>query len=109
MNLSLREVLDAVRDENQPGAMPFVVGTQYLFRTIGYHWLGKVAAITGKFLTIDEATWVANTGRFSDALNGGIEKLSSAELEPSPRPVVINSDHITDAVEYPFSIPRGVK
>ena len=32
MNLSLREVLDAVRDENQPGAMPFVVGTQYLLR-----------------------------------------------------------------------------
>ena len=90
-------------------SLPFKIGTAYLFRTIGYHWLGRVTAITGKFLTLDDATWVADTGRFNEALLGKLAELPQSELEPSPRPVHINADHITDAVEYPYQLPKGVK
>lgn len=106
MQLTLKEVLEAV---SSPSEIPFDVGTAYLFRTIGYHWLGKVASIRGKFLVLEDATWVADTGRYSESLSGKIAELSSSELEPSPRPVVLNTDHITDAVSWPFQIPKVVK
>lgn len=89
--------------------LPFKIGTAYLFRTIGYHWLGRVKAQCGKFLVLDEATWVADTGRYNEAVQGRIAELSSSELEPACRDVILNTDHITDATEYPFQIPRGVK
>lgn len=111
MQISLSELVEALQ-ENRGGSLsacPFDVGKQYLLRTIGYHWLGRVKLIVGKFLILEEASWVADTGRYSEALSGKIGELQSSELEPSPRPVIVNVDHVTDAVEYPFQIPRGVK
>lgn len=111
MQISLTELAEALRgNEGGPTrALPFDINKQYLMRTIGYHWIGRVQSIVGRFLILEEASWVADTGRYSEALDGKIGELQSSELEPSPRPVIINTDHITDAVEYPFKIPRGVK
>lgn len=68
---TLKEVIDVMRQDgtcNTPSDFPFEIGKQYLFRTIGYHWLGEVISIRGKFLVLDSASWVADTGRYSDAL-----------------------------------------
>lgn len=89
--------------------LPFELGRNYLFRTIGYHWLGRVIAFRGKFVVLDDASWIADTGRYGECLKGNLVQISSSEIEPSPRQVVINSDHITDAVEYPFVLPRDAK
>ena len=91
------------------GECPFRVGTQYLFRTLGYHWLGRVKAICGKFLVLESAGWVADTGRYSEACSKGIHATASSEFEPTGRDVLLNTEHVTDAVEYPFQIPGGVK
>ena len=111
MQISLAELADALRGmvSSAVHECPFEVGKQYLFRTIGYHWLGRVQSVRGRFLILEDASWVADTGRYSEALAGKIGELSSSELEPSPRPVILNMDHVTDSVEYPFQIPRGVK
>lgn len=109
MAIELREVLEAFGGTGPQPTIPVEVGKAYLFRTIGYHWLGRVIAVNGRWLTIDDASWVADTGRYSEAISGKIGSLSSSELEPSPRPVLLNSDHVTDAVSYPFEIPRSLK
>lgn len=109
MDVSLRELKELLCC-GTASALPFQVGTQYLFRTIGYHWLGKVKATCGRFLVLEAgAGWVADTGRYSEACSRGILDIPSAEFEPAGRDVLLNSDHITDAVEYPFQIPGGVK
>lgn len=91
------------------GGLPFDVGQTYLFRTIGYHWLGKVKEVQGKFLVLDPAGWVANTGRYHEACAKGIDSIPAAEFEPCGRAAILNTDHVTDAVTYPFHLPGGVK
>lgn len=108
MAIELREVLDAIGGNGQQ-PIPVEVGKAYLFRTIGYHWLGRVVSVCGRWITLDDASWVADTGRYSESLAGDIGSLQSSEIEPSPRPVLVNSDHVTDAVSYPFEIPRSAK
>lgn len=111
MSLTLREVIEAMGGNPAvPSALiPVEIGQAYLFRTIGYHWLGRVQAVNGRWLTLTDASWVSDTGRYSEAVSGNIGTIASSELEPSPRPVILNSDHITDAVHYPFELPRNVK
>lgn len=114
MQISVVELADLLKANTtksgpMPAEIPFDVGKQYLIRTIGYHWIGRVQSIVGRFLILEIASWVADTGRYSEALAGKLTELPTSELEPSPRPVILNADHITDAVEYPFEIPRGVK
>ena len=86
--------------------VPFKIGTSYLFRTIGYHWVGCVKAICGQFLILSSASWVADTGRYSDATKGKLLESSSSEIEPAAADVILNYEHITDATEYPFSLPE---
>ena len=109
MAIELKEVLEALGGNQPQAVIPVEIGKAYLFRTIGYHWIGRVTSINGRWLTLDDASWVADTGRYSESLAGKIGTISSSELEPSPRPVIVNSDHVTDAVSYPFEIPRSVK
>jgi hypothetical protein len=109
MELSLSDLKSLIQPPSVTTDQPFVIGTAYLFRTIGYHWLGRVKAISGKFLILTEASWIADTGRYSEALEGKITSLPSSEIEPAKRDVIINSDHITDASEYPFQLPKDLK
>lgn len=106
MEISLAELKSLVSEKNE---LPFEIGTAYLFRTITYHALGRVKSIVGKFLILEEAGWVADTGRYSDACEGRMMELTSSEFEPVMRPYIINSDHITDSVTYPYELPRAVK
>ena len=84
---------------------PFLIGAAYFIRTVTYHLTGRVKAIIGGFLVLEEAAWVADSGRFTQAIVDG--KLN--EVEPVTVPVFVNVNTITDAYEWRHSLPREQK
>jgi hypothetical protein len=78
----------------------FTIGEQYFIRTVTYHAVGVCDDIVNGFVRLKKAMWVADSGRLADALKNGIEKQSSAELEPFPNKLFININSIVDFCKY---------
>lgn len=84
---------------------PWILGKIYLIRTVTMIDTGILVAVTDKELVLEEAAWIADTGRFSDAL----EKAEFNEVEPFPAGrVIINRSCVIDAVEI-SKVPRSKK
>ena len=73
---------------------PFVIGKAYFIRTVTYHLTGRVTAIAGNFLMLEQAAWIADSGLFMTAITKG--KL--LEVEPV-------GDAITDAFPWVHALP----
>jgi hypothetical protein len=84
--------------------LPFNVGDAYLIRTVTYHVLGRVKEIKGDFLVLKEASWVADSGRFGEALNKG--SLSEIEFAGA---AIVNVNAITDAYPWAHELPDQTK
>lgn len=54
------------------------MGKTFFFRTVTYHIVGKVEKVIGQTLELSTASWVADSGRFMDAIKNG----SLCEVEP---------------------------
>ena len=67
------------------------VGKQLFIRTVTYHLIGKVDRKVGNFFHLTNASWVADSGRFMNAIKEG--KLN--EVEPVEE-AWVNIDSITD-------------
>ena len=75
---------------------PFEIGAVYLIRTVTMIDVGRVVAASKQYIVLEDAAWVADTGRFSDAL----KSCSFNETEPFPDGhVIINAGSIIDAVK----------
>lgn len=86
-------------------AHPWKVGTAYLIRTVTNFWVGRLTQVTACSLVLVEASWVADTGRFHQAVASG----SLSEVEPVPRDVIVSRGSIVDATEWPFALPKYAK
>lgn len=84
--------------------LPFDVGSSYLIRTVTYHVLGKIKTIKGDFLVLENASWVADSGRFGEALKKG--SLSEVEFAGA---AVVNVNAITDAYPWIHELPNQTK
>jgi len=84
--------------------LPFEVGKSYFFRTVTYHLVGKVKQIHGKFIELCDASWVADSGRFMNA----IKEASLDEVEPVGT-YFVNSDSIVDAFPWTHKLPDKQK
>jgi hypothetical protein len=85
--------------------LPFQVGEKYFIRTVTYFVTGQVKAVVGNFLVLEDAAWIADTGRFQEAIMDG--KLN--EVEPVFVDVFINTQSITDAFVWKHALPREQK
>jgi hypothetical protein len=75
---------------------PYVIGQHYLIRTVTMIDTGKVIRVTQQEIVLVDAAWIADTGRFSDAL----KSLEFSEVEPFPDgEVIIGRGAIVDAVK----------
>ena len=50
------------------------VGQKLFLRTVTYHIVGRVTKVVGDLVFFEEASWVADSGRFTDAMRDGILK-----------------------------------
>lgn len=81
--------------------LPFKVGGKYFIRTVTYFAAGEVVDVHDGFLELKDAAWVADTGRFREAIMQGILN----EVEPVDVPMYINVSSITDAFVWQHSLP----
>ena len=82
------------------------VGKPYLIRTVTMTNTGLLVAVTQQELVLEQAAWIADTGRFSNALNSG----EFNEVEPYPEGrVIIGRGAVVDAVQLTAPLPRVQK
>jgi hypothetical protein len=81
-----------------------LVGKSFFFRTVTYHLVGKVIKRFGSFLQLKDASWVADSGRFMNAIKEG----ELNEVEPVGM-AYINIDSITDFFEWKHRLPNKQK
>ncbi len=87
---------------------PFTVGKKYFIRTVTMALVGKLKAVGGQELTLEDAAWVADTGRFGDFLRDGEEVVG--EVEPFPDgDVFVGRGSIVDMVEWKHELLRKQK
>lgn len=84
---------------------PWELGKIYLIRTVTMTDTGRLVAVTPQELVLEDAAWIADTGRFAQA----VEKAEFGEVEPFPSGrVIIGRGAIIDAVEIRLA-PRSQK
>ncbi len=83
------------------------VGVKYFIRTVTHHYLGRLIQVDyeNKLLMLKDCSWVADSGRWSNALSTG----ELEEVEPFVNPVGINIGAICDFSEWNHDLPSGVK
>jgi hypothetical protein len=88
-----------------PQGSPWEIGLSYLIRTVTMIQVGRLIAIYPAELLLESASWVADTGRFHDALTTG--KLN--EIEPFPDRAIVGRGAIVDAAIWPHDLPTAQK
>ena len=82
-----------------------LVGNAYFFRTVTYHMIGKVVAQhANNLVELDDASWVADSGRFMQAIKSG----TLNEVEPVGK-AYINLKSVTDFFPWIHALPVDQK
>jgi hypothetical protein len=83
----------------------FEVGKCYLIRTVTLYYTGRLTRVTETDLLLEDAAWIADTGRFFNALRSGVLN----EVEPFVDPVIVPRGAIVDATFWNHPLPREQK
>jgi hypothetical protein len=95
--LSTHEVTDVTSWSN-------LVGRKLFIRTVTYHLVGKVTAVAGNLIELSDASWVADSGRFSVAIKTG----TLSEVEPVGQ-AWVNANAVTDIFPWVHALPKEAK
>ena len=100
--------LAAIFNTNQPTSEnPYEIGKNYLIRTVTMIDTGRIVGVGENEIILEDAAWIGDTGRFSDALAG---KIKFKEIEPFPNGrVIVGRGAVIDAVQLSFPLPREQK
>lgn len=85
---------------------PFEIKKNYLIRTVTMIDIGRVKAIIGSFLVLENASWIGNTGRFHECLK---KTDIFEEIEPFHQDAILNLNSIIDATPWPYELPVAAK
>lgn len=85
----------------------FEVGKAYLIRTVTMYYVGRVTKVGDTHIVLSDASWVADTGRYSTALAKGPDAL--VEVEKYPDDVIVFAGALVDAAEWPHALPTESK
>jgi hypothetical protein len=83
------------------------IGKSYLIRTVTMIDVGELVSVTDQELILRHASWIADTGRWMQALREGT--LNEVEPFPDGAFVAIGRGSIVDAVEWDLPLPREQK
>lgn len=97
MEISMQELKEIMGKGNQMqpcnAEHPFTPGMKIFARTVTFHVTGEITEINGHWATLKDAAWVADSGRFADAL----KTCNFNEVEPYQKEVFLNLETVTDA------------
>ena len=77
-----------------------LVGQKLFIRTVTYHMTGKVTKRMGAFIQLEDAAWIADSGRFSDAIKKG----DLNEVEPVGT-AWVNLSSVVDFFPWKHALP----
>lgn len=81
-----------------------LIGQSWFIRTVTYFLVGRVTKRVGPFLLLEEASWVADTGRFMEAIKNG----TLSEVEPVG-PALVNVSAVVDMFPWAHELPTDQK
>ena len=81
-----------------------LLGNKFLVRTVTYFCLGEVVAIHDNIVQLENASWVADTGRFSETIRHG--SLKESEYVGS---MFFNMDSVVDFFPWNHELPSAEK
>lgn len=81
-----------------------LVGEKWFFRTVTYHMTGEVKKIVGRFVYLKNAAWIADSGRFMEAIKNG----TLNEVEPVGE-AFLNLDTVVDFFPWKHKLPNEQK
>jgi hypothetical protein len=100
-----RKIFGMFGGEKQADTLAWEIGKIYLIRTVTMIDTGRLVGVTDHELILEDAAWIADTGRFSDA----IVNAEFGEVEPFPAGrVIVGRGSIVDAVQIRVA-PRSKK
>jgi len=116
-NLSPDELRQLHREMLRRGVVgtsefPFQEKDKILIRTVTHYWLGAIKHIGPDYLTLENASWVADTGRFHEVLVKGVDDPDGLqrrpEIEPAPGNPVVMRAAIVDICPWMHNLPSEV-
>lgn len=84
---------------------PYKLGENYLLRTVTMIIVGKLQWVGEQELLLSDASWIADTGRFHDALKKG----TLNEVEPFVDDVIVGRSTIIDGTKWAHKLPKEQK
>lgn len=88
-------------------AIPKLKGSNVFIRTVTHYFTGRVERVTKSWIILSQAAWIADTGRFSEALKTG--ELNEVEPYPDDGIVRVSRDGVIDVTPWTHSLPREMK
>lgn len=85
--------------------LPLAIGSKYFVRTVTNYVVGKLEEIRGGFLVFSEASWIADTGRFSNFLATG----EADEVEPVKGLYRVAINAVVDIFDWKHTLPKTQK
>ena len=101
-----QKIKDQLKKEEKIDLKTFedMIGKIFFIRTVTYHFIGKVEGLMGPFLKLSQTVWVADSGRFTQAIKNG--SLNEVEIMGDWQ---INVNSITDFGLWHHTIPKEQK
>lgn len=82
-------------------------GRNVFIRTVTLFFTGKVERVTRSWIVLSSVAWIADTGRWTDALKTG--KLSEIEPYPDGVTVRVARGGVIDVADWTHKLPREQK
>lgn len=92
-------------DSNSGQSHSLEIDTKYLIRTVTMMYTGRLKRVTDSDLLLSDAAWIADSGRYADALEEG----TLNEVEPYPDEVIVSRAAIVDCAIWSHDLPREQK
>ncbi len=93
------------KDKKEFTDLSSLIGQKVFIRTVTYHLVGQVESIfANTFLKLASASWVADSGRFSNAIKTG----ELDEVEPTGT-AFVNMSSVVDFYIWTHSLPMEQK
>ena len=96
------------KSEKSNSNHPFQIGQTYYIRTVTMYYVGRLKAIYPNFLVLEQASWVADSGRFNEFITKGAVS-DSCEVEPFYNDAIISCSSLVDATIWENKLPTEVK
>lgn len=83
------------------------IGKEYLFQTVTHYVTGRLVNYDEHEFWVEDAAWIADTGRLADALKTGA--LNEVEPYPASSTVAIGRGALVVAIPWDHPLPREQK